>query len=217
MITVIMPTLPERRELFERQCTRIKELDPEVVILTCDDTEKTIGQKRGELLAKVETEYVMHLDDDDIIDGSMFSEISKAIESGPDAVAYKEAQYKHGVFQQIASLGCKDGTPKEMGIVHRNPVKTELAQKVGFYDLNLREDTIFGLELSYLLESVAVIDKVLYHYLDNKDAERDDVKFIECNGDPRDLCPQCKNLFNYRKYGKVLPFLQANQPSNQSD
>lgn len=203
MITVITPTLPERKEMFERQCQRIKSLDSNVIILTDCDTDKTIGQKRGELLAQVKTEYVMHLDDDDIIDGAMFTEIRKALESKPDAVAYKEAQYKHGVFQQIASLGCKDGTPKEMGIVHRNPVRTELAQSVGFYALNKREDTIFEMELRYLLKDVAVVDLVLYHYLDNKPYDRDNEPiYLECNGDPSELCPQCENLFNYPKFGK---------------
>lgn len=204
MITVIMPTLPERKAMFERQCARIKELDPDVVILTDDDTEKSIGRKRGELLERVTTEYVMHLDDDDVIENCMFTEIRKALKSKPDAVAYKEAQYHKGKFKQVASLGCFDGTPKEMGVVHRNPVRTDIAQRVGFYDLWKREDTIFGLELSFLLEDVAVIDKVLYHYYDEKNINRDQLKYFEAFGDSDVLGPLARNIFKFEKYGKCL-------------
>lgn len=204
-ITVIMPTLPRRKDMFMRQCDIIKSFDSEIIILTDNCTEKSIGRKRGELLETVRTEYVMHIDDDDILDSSIFYEIKQRLKSSPDAVAFKEAQYHHGKFVSIASLGCNDGTPKEMGIVHRNPVKTNLAQKIGFYDINLREDTYFGLELGFILNHIEVIDKVLYHYLDNKDIKRNfaENNWAQAVGNPMVLGPKCENFFDIKKYGKI--------------
>lgn len=205
LLSIIIPTLPERKNLFDAQCKRIKRLCPDAVILSDDSPPpKTIGQKRGELLAKCKTEYVMHIDDDDVISDDMFDLIIPILENEhPDAVAFKEAQYWHGEFKQVASLGCYDGTEKEMGIIHRNPIKTSIARRIGFYDNKTQqEDTIFGYELKHsgLLKHVSVIDKVLYYYYDEHNKKQP--LMLKTNGDPSILGPRCENFFNGKKFGK---------------
>lgn len=86
LISVLIPTLPERRESFDRLVTELdrqKDLLPSHTVEILTDSsprgEKTIGEKRNRLVNEAKGKYCLFIDDDDDISRNFLKLISEAI------------------------------------------------------------------------------------------------------------------------------------------
>jgi len=88
-LSILIPTLIERVEslkaLYDSLTDQIGNKDVEI-ILNSDDRQKTIGQKRNELISKAKGDYIVFVDDDDRVPDYYVEKILKAIETNPDCV-----------------------------------------------------------------------------------------------------------------------------------
>ena len=58
------------------------------VLVSIDNRQKKISDKRNELLDRAKGEYVVFIDDDDLVSSYYIAELLKAIEAKPDCVGF---------------------------------------------------------------------------------------------------------------------------------
>jgi GT2 family glycosyltransferase len=174
-LSILIPTVVGREHLLERLRSVLNpQLTEDVeVIEQKDNKEISIGKKRQELLEKATGEYVVFIDDDDMISEDYVKSIIKALESEPDCVGFEIKcsglpgvtvsasnkwdawRDKHGGFDYVR-------TP-----YHKTPVKRSYALQIGYKDMRYAEDHDYSkrLKSSGLIKKEVYIPKVLYNYL----------------------------------------------------
>ena len=153
------------------------------IVVNVDSGEKSVGQKRNEVLEHAKGKFVCYIDDDDMVDENYINIILNTIEenSDLDCIGFSGMYYVNGnptmLFKHANEYGghYKD----EQGVQHRpvnhlNPVRTELAQQIKFPEKNFGEDSDYCDRLleSGLVKNEVVIDKVMYHYYWNSELTR---------------------------------------------
>jgi len=190
ILTIGIPSLNERKEslnellIFMNSNTNKENRQKSKVeiIVNIDDGEKTVGQKRNEILQQAKGKFICYVDDDDKIDEEYINLILKTIEENPelDCIGFTGMYYVNGeptmLFKHAKEYG---GHYKKEGIQYRpvnhlNPVRTELAQQIGFPEKNFGEDSDYCDRLleSGLVKNEVILDKVMYHYLWNSELTR---------------------------------------------
>lgn len=143
-LTILIPTLGQRRDLFSRL---ISGLMPQVdaaggavdVLAWWDNGQTDLAVKRQGLLDAARGEYVCFIDDDDTVADDYVRSLLGALESRPDYVGFLVDVYRDGGFYGHGShslehggwfnrrdgLMCRD-------ITHRNPMPAEVARSADF-------------------------------------------------------------------------------------
>ena len=154
------------------------------IIINVDGGEKSVGQKRNEVLDRASGDYVCFIDDDDLVDEDYTNIIIKTIEENDDldCIGFSGMYYVDGnqtmVFKHANKYGghYKDG----FGVQHRpvnhlNPVRTEYAKKIRFPEKDFGEDSDYCdrlLSSGLLKNEVVITDKIMYHYLWSQEESR---------------------------------------------
>ena len=152
------------------------------IIISHDNKEKTVGQKRNEVLEKAAGKYTCFVDDDDMVCDDYFNWILQVLEEHPDTdgVGFKGIYYTSGKplleFEHSSANRGHRRIQDESGKIiqyrplnHLNPVRTDIMKQIGFPEKNFGEDTDYcdRLFVSNLLKKEVFLDKILYHYLYN--------------------------------------------------
>jgi len=143
--------------------------DTEILVLT-DNRRRTIGQKRNDLLALAQGDYVCFVDDDDAVAEDYVAALTAGIRTGADAITFDVSVSLNG-SQPFPQVFSKD-FPKRRNLHdvwerwpnHLCPVRTDLARKVGFPAWRVGEDADYAERLRPLLKTEHHIDRTLYHY-----------------------------------------------------
>jgi glycosyltransferase involved in cell wall biosynthesis len=147
------------------------------LLLLPNNGEYTIGEFRHRMIMKVQTKYLVFIDADDLITPDYFRLVDEGMKLDVDAIGFKGIITTNGrmPFEFIHSSRYKKweevkdrGSKKYLRpINHLNPIKTEIAQKIGYKALKHAEDLDYSMRLSEsgLIKSEHFIDKVIYHYL----------------------------------------------------
>jgi hypothetical protein len=168
---VLIPTIPHRHE---KLLVLLAELDRQWqpgfgVIAYRDNLEVTHGEKCAALLAASQADYVAVMDDDDWISPRYVELILTAIASWPDYVGWREIYTLDGVDQglDVHSLSeeRREGAVFKSGIVHKNPVRRELAL-LGTWSGGWDADGKWmkSMEATGQVRTEAWIDEVMYYY-----------------------------------------------------
>jgi glycosyltransferase involved in cell wall biosynthesis len=145
------------------------------VRVNADGGEKSIGQKRNELLKQSKGRMVAFADDDDLLSECYVSKILKAAESNPDAIGINGTIDHGGVVKKwyiskdldyCTRRDAKGNEYFDRYTNHLAPVKREIALKIGFPEINFAEDYDYAKRLheSGLIKTEIVIDEPMYHY-----------------------------------------------------
>lgn len=176
-LSILIPSIKCREDLLERLMGVLFEQwhmnKANVELLTMvDDGEKSIGQKRQELLEQATGDYVCFIDDDDLVPEDYVEATLKALETEPDCVGWKMDRRMNGRPDsiQIHSLKFKEWGKFKDGTHYRtpnhlNPIRRELALQVGFKDLNAGEDKDYSDRIRPLLKTEVFLDRIMYTYL----------------------------------------------------
>ena len=172
-LSILIASLIGREYYLNRMLSLLEpQLTPEVeLVIEIDNKELSIGAKSQKMLERAKGDYVCRVDDDDIVPAYYVSEILKAIESNPDCVAingiitiddknpkpfYHSIEYDDWFGKDAIFYRCPN---------HINPVKRELALKVGWDDMRNCGDYKYSMELKSFLKTEIVIEKCMYYYL----------------------------------------------------
>jgi hypothetical protein len=170
--TLLSSLLKELGKYKEKSNLRIE------LLLNIDNREKSIGQKRSELVNKAKGKYCCFIDDDDEVSPWYFEEIEKALQSDTEidcvsmiGMVYENSQptkpFVHSVnFDTYFSDEEAHYRPPN----HLNPILTGYAKRIGFINSNKYEDSDFALRLAHakLLKKEAKVERLLYHYFYTK-------------------------------------------------
>ena len=182
LISLLIPTLPKRRELMavllaelKRQWHEVKaEFQSRIEILV-DDRDKpvTVGAKRQSLLEKASGEYIVFVDDDDWIHPEYLDSIMEILASMNqiDVIGFGGHMTRDGVFDKKFRISgdyhySEDSQYYYRYFNHLSPIKREIAQKIGYTDEMYGEDYAYSMKLkeSGLIRNWTYIDKDMYHY-----------------------------------------------------
>jgi glycosyltransferase involved in cell wall biosynthesis len=173
-LSVLIATTVDRREMFGKLMEEFatQATDEVQILFEEDDKKMSIGRKRQLLLERAEGDYIVYFDSDDFPYPNYLSEILTALDSGPDCVGFLIHMTTNGKHPQVCchSLRFKawakhvHGYDYVRGVTHFNPVRRELALKIGFPDLRFGEDKIYSDRITRICRKEVFINKKLFHY-----------------------------------------------------
>ncbi len=173
LLSVLIPTLPRREHLLQRACEHLG-AHPEVeIVIDRREVHISTGQKRNDLIARANGEYVCFLDDDDFPQSGYLNEIIHAIKMNdfPDCVTFEGWMTSDGKFEANWVIKFGENYEERGGVYYRFPnhlvpIKKRIAQMVQFPHKTKGEDYEWALQIKQrgLIKSAYHIPKKLYHY-----------------------------------------------------
>jgi glycosyltransferase involved in cell wall biosynthesis len=172
-LSILICSIEQRSELLARLMAILDmQYDSEVEILvSIDNRQKKISDKRNELLDKAKGEYVVFIDDDDLVPDYYVSEILKAISTKPDCIGFDGYMTSNGKDKRNFKISNTfDKWYEKNGVYYRTinhlcPVKRSLALNAKFpRGINSGEDAEYSNRLRPLLKKETYINKDMYHY-----------------------------------------------------
>lgn len=171
-LSILTTTLKARASVFASLVRVLKAQANEQVemLANLDEGGKSIGMKRNELLAAATGDYVVFVDDDDMVSPLYVPSILKALEKDPDCCGLVGiiTTRAFGPQKFIHSVKYEDWYEKD-GVYYRcpnhlNPIKRQIALDAGFPDISYQEDKDFSMRLKGKLQTEAYIEQPLYYY-----------------------------------------------------
>jgi len=171
-LSILTPTLNSRKQLFQNLAKVLKaQSNSQVEMLAlCDDGEQSIGKKRNELVEAAKGDYVVFIDDDDMISPFYVFGILEAIKNNPDCCGIEGiiTERRSGPKKFVHSLKYTDWFEKDDVYYrcpnHLNPIKREIAMDVKFPELYFGEDKDFSHKLIGKLKTEVFINGPIYYY-----------------------------------------------------
>jgi hypothetical protein len=177
--TILIPTLGERRPLFERlmRCL-LPQLDAHHgavrVLALHNNGSPPLPEIRERLVAAADSEYVSFVDDDDLVPDYYVSEVVAALATRPDQVGFRVQCYSDRrptavAYHSLEYGGWRNGEGVHYrDISHINPMRTEIVRMASFRTRPGRPEDrtwVDQLRATGALKTEVVIDRVMYHYL----------------------------------------------------
>lgn len=175
-LSILICSIPEREDTFLDLIEQLEnQFELNVEMLWDRSREKTIGQKRNDLLDRARGEYSCFIDDDDTIAPEYIKDVLQGCKSGKDCISLKGVITWDGLVSETFEHSIKypEYKTNETGEIkyerypnHLNAIKTSIAKQFKFPEINHGEDTEWATQIrnSGLLKTEYYIDKVLYHY-----------------------------------------------------
>jgi len=188
ILSILICSLPERKDMLDSLCSELgKQRDVEIhknrtvnispwqmEILVDNNTFTNIGEKRNNLLQHAKGEWVVFVDDDDLLSPDYLSSINKALLStpNPDCCSMRGIITFDGINARLFEHSIDYKTYYEKsGIYYRPPnhlnvIRCSIAKQFKFPEKNFGEDADWAMQIceSGLLKTEAKIDNILYYY-----------------------------------------------------
>jgi glycosyltransferase involved in cell wall biosynthesis len=171
-LSILICTVEDRKHFLDRLLERLNPQKTEQVeiLINVDKREKSIGQKRNELLDQATGSHIAFIDDDDLVSPTYCKQILDALASDPDCVGIEGTMTVdgHGPRKFIHSLRYKEWFERR-GVYYRNPnhlspVRREFAVQTKFPDSSHGEDHNYSMRLLPLLKREEYIRGPIYFY-----------------------------------------------------
>lgn len=174
-LSILILTIPAREHMLTGLIQRLR---PQITgkpaeVLLHRNAKMSIGAKRNALLRRAEGEYVVFIDDDDMVPSNYVERILEATQSSPDCVGISGVIVANGkekkwhISREYARWHEKDNvyyrTPN-----HISPVKRKIAMQAMFPETNYGEDAEYSRRILPLLKTEVKIEGPMYTYRYNK-------------------------------------------------
>lgn len=175
-LAILIPSLPERRIMFNALRTHIEMQfgDRNITVQTdIRGKEISIGKKRDDMLRACKADYIAFVDDDDHVSHDYIERIYEAIQQDPDVIGMRGIITIDRGKAETWSINTKyDWAENQDGFRyvrypnHLSPIKLEHALEAGFKDMGHGEDYDYSMGLKQLgrLQKQVFIDAELYEY-----------------------------------------------------
>lgn len=133
----------------------------------------TTGAKRNALLKLASGEYIVFIDDDDMVSEHYCSWMLRGLESGADCMAISGIMTTNGanetpwrISKDYENVSVKEGSRTVLlrKTNHITAVRREIALQAGFPDKSHAEDKYYSDRVSKLCKTELKIDGPIYHY-----------------------------------------------------
>lgn len=173
-LTVCILSLPDRieflsnilKELYSQPVEYLKQTE---ILVAVDYRQYTIGEKRNQLLGAAKGDYITFIDDDDSISSDYLKELFVGIEKGVDAIGIK-GMYAPLVGEHKPFKCSKDYKWENKddayyrSIQHICPIKTDIARKVTYPNINFTEDRLYSEKVQPFIATDYASDVIIYFY-----------------------------------------------------
>lgn len=178
--TILVPTLGERRPLFERlMAGLLPQLDQHEgrarVVAWHNNGRPILPEIRQRMVMATDTDYLSFVDDDDLVSPHYVDTVLGALEEVPDYVGFQVQCYSDGhptaisyhSLEHTRWVNYADRYVRD--ISHLNPMRTKIAQTADFSRARrgAPEDRNWADQLRRggLLKTEVTIPGIMYHYL----------------------------------------------------
>jgi hypothetical protein len=172
-------TTNDRKNQLDALLSKLEKLELNDTYILIENSDKNIGAKRNYILKEafdLDCDYVCFIDDDDDIDDDYFNLIFDGLKNYPTHCSLKGIYTVDGKNPVIFEHSIKYSTWKtnDSGKIkyerppnHLNVIKTSIANKFKFKEINHGEDKDWSEQIfkSGLLNNEYYIEKPIYHYL----------------------------------------------------
>ena len=185
-LSILIPTLPQRRKMFNilrknltAQIDFVHSTHPSLgqVEILFDSSKKflkgglSVGAKRDALKCRATGEYLVFVDDDDMIAPNYLESILRLMESNPDIITFRSL-YKSSTYWGIVDMNLNHAENEQMNdstIVKRQPfhvcpIRTSIAQQHSFPDINNAEDWGWMVKVLTDCKTQSHSDQILHQY-----------------------------------------------------
>ena len=185
-LSILIPTLPQRKKMFN---ILRKNLTAQIdfvhsthhslgqVEILFDSSKKflkgglSVGAKRDALKCRATGEYLVFVDDDDMIAPNYLESILRLMESNPDIITFRSL-YKSSTYWGIVDMNLNHAENEQMNdstIVKRQPfhvcpIRTSIAQQHSFPDINNAEDWGWMVKVLTDCKTQSHSDQILHQY-----------------------------------------------------
>jgi len=174
-LSILICSLGVRRNSLER-LERILARQPQEnieILVEKDDGETCVGKKRNLLLDRAHGDYVVYVDDDDLVADDYVSSIIAATENNPDAVAIEGRLIDGGGGIRRFLHSMTFGSWYERDEVyyrtpnHLNPIRRQIALEARFPEITYGEDHAYSQKVTPLIlnEDDRLLGRPSYFYL----------------------------------------------------
>jgi hypothetical protein len=178
--TILVPTLGERRPLFERLMRGLlPQLDPFEgrvnVVAWWNNGVPRLPEIRQAMVFGARSEYVSFVDDDDLVPDYFVTEVVSALAERPDYVGWQVQCYSDGHPTAVSYHSLRHGRWRNDGpryfrdISHLNPIRRDLALLADFRRTKpgRPEDRAWVDQIRQTgkVRQEVMIDRIMYHYL----------------------------------------------------
>jgi hypothetical protein len=187
-LSILIPTLPQRKKMFNilrknltAQIDYVHTTHPSLgqVEILFDSSKKflkgglSVGAKRDALKCRATGEYLVFVDDDDMIAPNYLESILRLMESNPDIITFRSL-YKSSTYWGIVDMNLNHAENEQMNdstIVKRQPfhvcpIRTSIAQQHSFPDINNAEDWGWMVKVLTDCKTQSHSDQILHQYND---------------------------------------------------
>jgi hypothetical protein len=187
-LSILIPTLPQRKKMFNilyknlmAQIDFVHTTHPSLgqVEILFDSSKKflkgglSVGAKRDALKCRATGDYLVFVDDDDIVAPNYLESVLRLSESNPDIITFRSL-YKSSTYWGIVDMNLNHSENEQMNdtaIVKRQPfhvcpIRTTIAQQHSFPDINNAEDWGWMVKVLSDCKTQAHSDQILHQYND---------------------------------------------------
>lgn len=171
-LSILIASVEERNQLMQNMAKilRLQGNSDVEILVNVDKGQRSIGQKRNELLEAAKGDYVAFIDDDDNISPFYVAKTLKAIDANADCCGLEGiiVQRSTGPRKFIHSLRYNDWFEKDDIYYrcpnHLNAVKREIALQVKFPNINHGEDDRYSRGIRQIIKTEEYIEEPIYFY-----------------------------------------------------
>jgi len=187
-LSILIPTLPQRKKMFNilyknlmSQIDFVHTTHPSLgqVEILFDSSKKflkgglSVGAKRDALKCRATGDYLVFVDDDDIVAPNYLESVLRLSEINPDIITFRSL-YKSSTYWGIVDMNLNHSENEQMNdttIVKRQPfhvcpIRTSIAQQHSFPDINNAEDWGWMVKVLSNCQKQAHSDQILHQYND---------------------------------------------------
>lgn len=176
-LDILIPTLPDRRITLNALRTHLEMQigdKPIQVVTNLRGREISIGAKRQMMIENSTADFIVFIDDDDMVTHDYVEKVYSAIQTNPDVVGLNGYMTTNRQNPESWSISTRydwsenvDGFRYVRYPNHLAPIKREHALKAGFPDIKHGEDYEYSMRLKRNgdLKKEFMIDENLYHYI----------------------------------------------------
>lgn len=156
--------------MLEQLVAHIRSQGGEVEVIVDGEMGYNIGKKRNLLLGRAKGEYIVFVDDDDVVSDNYVEKILQATETGPDCIGISGVIKINGGDERQWHISKDYGCWHEnLGVYYRtpnhiSPVRRELAFEVGFKERSHGEDLDYSIRLLPMLKTEVKVPGNIYLY-----------------------------------------------------
>lgn len=179
-LSILILSLPSR---LDRLSLLLKTLQNQTIkkpvqILTLGDNKSmSVGEKRNMAMSLAKGRYMCFIDDDDMVSNDYVDSILEAIELSPEVITFNVMKFSGGKEEKTCKFYYQNGNysrispdrshykmmPNHLCVWRKDVIIEEFPHKT------VNEDHVWAMAMDGNYIDVVNIDKVLYHYLYDKD------------------------------------------------